>query len=46
MQERRELDRLWHQRLERAAYEAGRAARHYRLIESVNVNELVTFSLF
>jgi hypothetical protein len=32
-QERRALDRLWHQRLERAAYEAERAARHYRLIE-------------
>jgi DNA invertase Pin-like site-specific DNA recombinase len=32
-QERRDLDRLWHQRLERAAYEAERAARHYRLIE-------------
>jgi len=30
-QERRDLDRLWHQRLERAAYEAERAARHYRL---------------
>ena len=32
-QERRDLDRLWHQRLERAAYEAERAARHYRLSE-------------
>jgi hypothetical protein len=32
-QERRALDRLWQQRLERAAYEAERAARHYRLIE-------------
>jgi hypothetical protein len=32
-QERRDLDRLWHQRLERAAYEAERAARHDRLIE-------------
>ena len=32
-QERRALDQLWHQRLERAAYEAERAARHYRLIE-------------
>src|SRR5215470_7941314 len=32
-QERRDLDRLWQQRLERAAYEAERAARHYRLIE-------------
>lgn len=32
-QERRELDRLWQQRLERAAYESERAARHYRLVE-------------
>jgi DNA invertase Pin-like site-specific DNA recombinase len=32
-QERQELDRLWHQRLERATYEAERAARHYRLVE-------------
>jgi DNA invertase Pin-like site-specific DNA recombinase len=32
-QERWDLDRLWQQRLERAAYEAERAARHYRLIE-------------
>jgi DNA invertase Pin-like site-specific DNA recombinase len=32
-QERQDLARLWHQRLERAAYEAERAARHYRLIE-------------
>ena len=31
--ERQELDRLWQQRLERAAYEAERAARHYRLVE-------------
>jgi hypothetical protein len=30
-QARRELDQLWQQRLERAAYEAERAARHYRL---------------
>jgi hypothetical protein len=30
--ERRDLDRLWQQRLARAAYEAERAARHYRLI--------------
>jgi hypothetical protein len=29
---RRDLDRLWQQRLERAAYEAERAARHYRWI--------------
>ena len=32
-QERQELDRLWQQRLERAAYESERAARHYRLVE-------------
>jgi DNA invertase Pin-like site-specific DNA recombinase len=32
-QERQDLDRLWHQRLERGAYEAERAARHYHLIE-------------
>jgi hypothetical protein len=32
-QERRDLDRLWQQRLERADSEAERAARHYRLIE-------------
>ncbi len=32
-QARRELDQLWQQRLERAAYEAERAARHYRLSE-------------
>jgi Recombinase zinc beta ribbon domain len=32
-QERRDLDRLWHQGLERVAYEAARAARHYRLAE-------------
>jgi hypothetical protein len=32
-QERQGLDRLWRQRLERAAYEAERAARHYRLLE-------------
>ena len=32
-QERQGLDRLGNQRLERAAYEAERAARHYRLIE-------------
>jgi hypothetical protein len=31
-QERQALDRLWHQRLERAAYESERAARHYRLL--------------
>jgi hypothetical protein len=33
-QERQDLDRLWQQRLERAAYEAERAARHYRLVRS------------
>jgi hypothetical protein len=32
-QEREALDRLWQQRLERAAYESERAARHYRLVE-------------
>jgi DNA invertase Pin-like site-specific DNA recombinase len=32
-QERQALDQLWQQRLERAAYEAERAARHYRAIE-------------
>jgi hypothetical protein len=32
-QERQTLDQLWQQPLERAAYEAERAARHYRLIE-------------
>jgi hypothetical protein len=32
-QERQELDRLWQQRWERAAYESERAARHYRLVE-------------
>jgi hypothetical protein len=32
-QERQDLDRLWHQRLERATYEAERAARHYRSVE-------------
>jgi DNA invertase Pin-like site-specific DNA recombinase len=31
--ERQELDQLWRQRLERAAYESERAARHYRLVE-------------
>jgi hypothetical protein len=31
--ERAELDRLWQQRLERAAFEADRTARHYRLCE-------------
>src|SRR5262247_711916 len=32
-QERQALDQLWQQRLERAAYESERAARHYRAIE-------------
>jgi hypothetical protein len=32
-QERQTLDQLWQQRLERVAYEAERAARHYRAIE-------------
>jgi hypothetical protein len=32
-QERAELDRLWRQRLERAAYEVARAARQYQLAE-------------
>jgi len=31
--EREELNRLWQKRLERAAYEAERAGRHYRLVE-------------
>jgi hypothetical protein len=31
--ERQALDQLWQQRLERAAYESERAARHYRLVE-------------
>lgn len=35
-QERQELDRLWQRRLERAAYEAERAGRHYRLLEPEN----------
>jgi Recombinase/Recombinase zinc beta ribbon domain len=32
-QERAELDRLWHQRRERAAYEVERAARQYQAVE-------------
>jgi hypothetical protein len=32
-QERAELDRLWHQRRERAAYEVERAARQYYAVE-------------
>lgn len=35
-QERSDLDRLWQQRLERAAFETERAGRHYRLIEPEN----------
>jgi hypothetical protein len=35
-EEREELDRLWKKRLERAAYEAERAGRHYRLLEPEN----------
>ncbi len=35
-QERADLDRLWQQRLERAAYEAERAGRQYRLAEPEN----------
>lgn len=35
-QERSELDNLWQQKLERAAIEAERAGRHYRLVEPEN----------
>jgi DNA invertase Pin-like site-specific DNA recombinase len=35
-QDRSELDKLWRQRLERAAFEAERAGRHYRLVEPEN----------
>lgn len=34
--ERADLERLWQQRLERASYEADRAARQYRLVEPEN----------
>jgi DNA invertase Pin-like site-specific DNA recombinase len=34
--ERAELDQLWQQRLERAAFDADRAARHYRFCEPEN----------
>jgi len=34
--ERADLDRLWQQRLERAAFETERAGRHYRLVEPEN----------
>jgi hypothetical protein len=36
-QERRDLDRLWQQRIERATYEAERAARHYRAVDPVHI---------
>jgi len=32
-QERDQLNQIWQQRLERAAFEAERAGRHYRLVE-------------
>jgi DNA invertase Pin-like site-specific DNA recombinase len=35
-QERIALDQLWQKRLERAAFEAERAGRHYRLVEPEN----------
>lgn len=35
-EEREELDRLWQKRMERAAYEAERSGRHYRLLEPEN----------
>lgn len=35
-QERAAVNQLWHQRLERAAFEVDRAARHYRLCEPEN----------
>ena len=35
-QDRSELDKLWHQRLERASFESERSGRHYRLIEPEN----------
>jgi DNA invertase Pin-like site-specific DNA recombinase len=35
-QERQEMDQLWQQRLERAEYEAERAARHSRLVAPEN----------
>ena len=34
--DRLELDKLWHQRLERAEFEAERAGRHYHLVEPEN----------
>ena len=35
-QDRSELDKLWHQRLERASFESERSGRHYHLIEPEN----------
>ena len=35
-QDRAELDTLWHQRLERAQFDADRARRHYQLVEPEN----------
>lgn len=35
-QDRRELDKLWQQRLERATFEAERAGRHYQQVEPEN----------
>lgn len=35
-QDRHELNQLWQQRLERAAFESDRAGRHYRLVEPEN----------
>jgi hypothetical protein len=34
--ERDDLEQLWHQRLERAEYEAGRAGQQYRLVDPEN----------
>ena len=35
-QDRSELNKLWHQRLERASFESERSGQHYRLIEPEN----------
>ena len=35
-EDRNELERLWRQRLERAAFEAERSGRHYQLVEPEN----------
>lgn len=35
-QDRAELDKLWHQRLERASFESEHAGRHYHLVEPEN----------